>query len=119
MWGKTLISREKEEKKPKYAVSGKVIMVPTNDILPNPDQPRREYSYQKLLELSQSMVENGLLHPLTITFREGRPMLVAGELAAAGRENLPGCRRFPASHGKPTTVSGRCWPWWKISSGRR
>ena len=50
MWGKTLISREKEEKKPKYAVSGKVIMVPTNDILPNPDQPRREYSYQKLLE---------------------------------------------------------------------
>ena len=46
MWGKTLISREKEEKKPKYAVSGKVIMVPTNDILPNTDQPRREYSYQ-------------------------------------------------------------------------
>ena len=94
MWGKTLISREKEEKKPKYAVSGKVIMVPTNDILPNPDQPRREYSYQKLLELSQSMVENGLLHPLTITFREGRPMLVAGErrlraAKIAGMQEIP------------------------------
>ena len=56
MWGKSAIGREKEEKKPKYAVNGKILMVPTNDILPNPDQPRREYSYQKLLELSQSIV---------------------------------------------------------------
>lgn len=94
MWGKNASSREKEEKSPKYAVSGKVIMVPTNDILPNPDQPRREYSYQKLLELSQSMVENGLLHPLTITFRDGRPMLVAGErrlraAKIAGMQQVP------------------------------
>lgn len=94
MWGKSAIGREKEEKKPKYAVNGKILMVPTNDILPNPDQPRREYSYQKLLELSQSIVENGLLHPVTITFREGKPMLVAGErrlraAKIAGMQEIP------------------------------
>lgn len=37
-------------------------MIPTADIRPNPDQPRREFSYEKLLELAQSIGENGLLH---------------------------------------------------------
>ena len=62
-----------------YAPCGQVLTVPVEEILPNPDQPRREFSYPELLELAQSIGENGLLNPITVTLREGRPILVAGE----------------------------------------
>lgn len=75
MWG----IGSKETKRPKYTACGKVMMIPTGDIQPSPDQPRHEFSYQGLLELAQSIGEHGLLHPLTVTFRDGQPVLVAGE----------------------------------------
>ena len=86
MWGK--------EKKPKYTSSGNVWMIPTAEIQPNPEQPRRDFSYEKLLELAQSIGENGLLHPITVTFRDGVPVLVAGErrLRAA---KIAGMREIP------------------------
>lgn len=82
------------KKKMKYKCSGRILMIPTNDIQPNPDQPRREFSYEKLLELAQSIDENGLLHPISITFRGDKPMLVAGErrLRAA---KIAGMREIP------------------------
>jgi ParB family chromosome partitioning protein len=67
------------KRKTKYKSSGKILTIPVNDIQPNPDQPRREFSYEKLLELAQSIDENGLLHPITVTFNEDKPVLVAGE----------------------------------------
>ena len=73
MWGL-------DNKRPKYkADERKLILVPVADILPNPDQPRREFAYDKLLELAQSINENGLLHPISITLRDNKPVLVAGE----------------------------------------
>lgn len=66
-------------KKSKYKSSGRILMIPPNDISPNPEQPRREFSYERLLELAQSIDENGLLHPITITFNGDKPVLVAGE----------------------------------------
>lgn len=62
-----------------YAACGQVLTIPVDEIVPNPDQPRRLFAYQELLELAQSIGENGLLNPISITFREGRPVLVAGE----------------------------------------
>lgn len=81
-------------KKAKYKSSGKILMVPTAEILPNPEQPRREFDMAKLLELAQSIGENGLLHPLTITLQDGVPYLVAGErrLRAA---KMAGLREIP------------------------
>ena len=69
-------------------------MIPTAEIQPNPEQPRRDFSYEKLLELAQSIGENGLLHPVTVTFRDGVPVLVAGErrLRAA---KIAGIREIP------------------------
>ena len=69
-------------------------MIPTGDIQPNPDQPRRDFSYEKLLELAQSIGENGLLQPLTIRFEQDKPILVAGErrLRAA---KIAGIRELP------------------------
>lgn len=74
-------TQEKVKEKPKsrYKASGRILMIPTQDIQPNPEQPRREFRYESLLELAQSIGENGLLHPITVRFREGMPVLVAGE----------------------------------------
>ncbi|HPU57960.1 MAG TPA: ParB/RepB/Spo0J family partition protein [Candidatus Avimonas sp.] len=66
-------------KRPKYKSSSRILMIPVNEIQPNPDQPRREFSYEKLLELAQSISENGLLQPITVTLKDCKPVLVAGE----------------------------------------
>lgn len=77
-----------------YRCSGKILLIPTGDIMPSPEQPRREFSYERLLQLAQSIGENGLIHPLTITYRDGRPVLVSGErrLRAA---KIAGIREVP------------------------
>ena len=66
-------------KKAKYPTKGAVLLIPTADIRPNPSQPRREFSLDSLMELAQSISENGILQPLTISMEEGVPVLVAGE----------------------------------------
>lgn len=62
-----------------YAVGERVLNVPTGDILPNPDQPRRTFAFAELAQLAQSISENGILNPLSITLQDGRPVLIAGE----------------------------------------
>lgn len=58
---------------------GSVVQFPVDAIRPNPAQPRRYFAYDKLLTLAQSIGENGLLQPLTVTVENGVPTLVAGE----------------------------------------
>ena len=48
-------------KKNGYATRGQVWMIPTGDILPNSNQPRKEFALDKLVELAQSISENGVL----------------------------------------------------------
>lgn len=67
------------KKKSRYDSRGKVWMIPTGDILPNPQQPRRDFPLEGLVELAQSISENGILQPLTISMDTGRPVLIAGE----------------------------------------
>lgn len=84
-----------EAKRPKYKQDERrLLLVPVGEILPNPDQPRREFAYDKLLELAQSIDENGLLNPITITLKGDKPVLVAGErrLRAA---KIAGLRKSP------------------------
>ena len=69
----------KKEKEPRYPTAGRVEQVPIADILPNPQQPRRQFDRMKLLELAESIAENGILQPLIITVKEGKPVLLAGE----------------------------------------
>lgn len=66
-------------KKTRYAVLGEVVEIPIADILPNPDQPRKRFDRIKLIELSESIAENGILQPLIVTMKNERPVLVAGE----------------------------------------
>ncbi len=44
----------------------KVLLVPTISIRPNKTQPRKNFDEQDLRSLSQSIVQNGILQPLTV-----------------------------------------------------
>lgn len=81
-------------KKTGYATRGQVWMIPTGDIVPNPNQPRKEFALDKLVELAQSISENGVLQPLTVSMETGKPVLIAGErrLRAA---RIAGLREVP------------------------
>ena len=62
-----------------YKSQGKVLLIPTADIRPNPSQPRREFPLAGLVDLAQSISENGILQPLTVSLASGEPVLIAGE----------------------------------------
>lgn len=70
---------KKRQKCDKYPTDGAILLIPTADIRPNPTQPRRDFPLDSLMELAQSISENGILQPLTISMEEGVPTLVAGE----------------------------------------
>ena len=60
--------------------------LPVGSIVPNPFQPRREFSEEELADLAASMKENGLLQPILVRPAPGSPPggpprweLVAGE----------------------------------------
>lgn len=57
----------------------KIIMIPTSNILSNPNTIRKNYGYKKLLELAQSIDENGMINPVIITYQNKQPLLISGE----------------------------------------
>jgi ParB family chromosome partitioning protein len=63
-----------------------VVMLETEKIRPNPNQPRREFDAEALAGLAQSIGRNGLLQPLTV-----RKTLTGYELIA-GERRLRACR---------------------------
>lgn len=73
---------------------GGMIWLRTDELSPNPVQPRRSFDEDGLRELSESIKNYGILNPLTVRFRCGKYELVAGErrLRAA---RLAGLREVP------------------------
>lgn len=59
--------------------SDRVIYVDINDIKPNQDQPRKNFSPEKLNELANSITENGVIQPIIVRKKENGYELVAGE----------------------------------------
>ena len=59
--------------------TGKVLFLPVDAIVPNPDQPRKRFSQPELEELAASIQALGVLQPLTVRRRNGGWELVAGE----------------------------------------
>ena len=78
---------------PVAARSG-IIYLRTDEISPNPVQPRTVFEDEALRELSESIRSYGILNPLTVRRRAGRYELVAGErrLRAA---KIAGLREVP------------------------
>lgn len=69
----------------------KVVKIPTNQIFPNPYQPRKTFSDESLVDLCASIKEYGVLQPLLVSpSDDGRYMLIAGErrLRASRMANL-------------------------------
>lgn len=74
--------------------SGKVLFLPIDAIVPNPNQPRSVFTAPELEELADSIRSLGILQPLTVRRREGQWELVAGErrlraAKLAGLEQVP------------------------------
>ena len=65
-------------------------MVPIDEIVPNPEQPRRTFDREALEDLASSLKRHGVLSPLVARKHEGRYILIAGErrLRAAGLAGL-------------------------------
>ena len=91
---RNLCNIRKNKQQVPYPCRGQVWMIPTADIQPNPRQPRREFPLEGLVELAQSISENGILQPLTVSFEDGQPVLIAAGCAPPA---LPGWHRCPVS----------------------
>ena len=54
--------------------------IPVDRIVPNPDQPRRDFDEESLEELASSIRELGIVQPLTLRLADdGTHMIIAGE----------------------------------------
>ena len=73
---------------------GGIVYLNTEDICPNPVQPRKLFDDESLEELSRSIKDYGILNPLSVRIRGSRYELVAGErrLRAA---KLAGLKEVP------------------------
>ena len=59
--------------------SGRILYLPTEQLRPNPSQPRKIFDSDGLQELAASIQNYGILQPLTVRRRNGEYELVAGE----------------------------------------
>ena len=55
------------------------LMVPIEQVVPNPDQPRRTFTPDQLEELAQSIKEKGIIQPLIVRRKGDNYEIVAGE----------------------------------------
>ncbi|MCK9328697.1 MAG: ParB/RepB/Spo0J family partition protein [Candidatus Cloacimonetes bacterium] len=68
-------------------VQGTSTTIKISDIIPNRYQPRRQFDKEKLLELSQSIQENGLIQPIIVCQTEE-----TGYELIAGERRLEACK---------------------------
>jgi len=61
------------------AQGARVAELNVSEISPNPFQPRKHFDEDALKELSQSIVEHGLLQPIVVIEKEDEYLLIAGE----------------------------------------
>lgn len=63
------------------ATEGETIVkiVDINEVEPNFEQPRKKFNEIELQELSQSILEHGIIQPLIVREKEGKYEIVAGE----------------------------------------
>lgn len=81
---------------PKVKSTGQIFLIPQEQIVPNPNQPRKRFDYDELEGLAQSIRQNGILQPITVRQTDdGRFELVSGErrLRAA---RLVGLTKIPS-----------------------
>lgn len=63
----------------KPRVAGQILLIDTDKILPNKNQPRTEFSEKSLETLAESIKQRGIIQPLTVRKRGEIYELIAGE----------------------------------------
>lgn len=74
---------------------GKVVLLPTEELAPNPMQPRRQFDENALQALSESIRQHGMLQPVTV--REAEPKPFPENIRSASFEIIAGERRWRAA----------------------
>ena len=89
-------------------LSGKLININVNDIIPNENQPRKNFDEYELSLLKDSVKENGILQPLIVRASSGKYLLIAGErrLRAA---KLAGLKKVPCIIRKADDLTADCF----------
>ena len=77
------------------AAFGKVVFLPTEELAPNPMQPRRQFDENALQALSESIRQHGMLQPVTV--READPIPFPENIRSASFEIIAGERRWRAA----------------------
>ena len=73
----------------------RIVEIDLHDLHPNPDQPRKAFSEESLIELAASIERHGLIQPITVKrLDDGTYLLVAGErrfraFERLGRSTIP------------------------------
>src|SRR5437867_7675858 len=75
--GKGLEALFPEQRTPEAAAAE--YSVPVGEIVPNPEQPRRQFDTEALAALAGSIARHGLLQPLLVRRVAGHYELIAGE----------------------------------------
>lgn len=64
----------------KYKIGGQIILIPQEDIYPNPNQPRSRFDFDELEGLAQSIRQNGIIQPIAVRINsKGQYELISGE----------------------------------------
>lgn len=82
-------------KNSKYKIGGQILMIPQEDIYPNPNQPRKRFDFDELEGLAQSIRHNGIIQPIVVRINEqGKYELISGERRLRA-SRLVGLTRLP------------------------
>ena len=74
---------------------GELKQLKLNDIIPDDEQPRREFSQEAIEALAASIKEHGVLQPIVVTREDGKYKIVAGERRWRASK-LAGLAKIPA-----------------------
>ncbi|MBO5859010.1 MAG: ParB/RepB/Spo0J family partition protein [Clostridia bacterium] len=82
-------------KSSKYKIGGQILLIPQEDIYPNPNQPRKRFDFDELEGLAQSIRQNGIIQPIVVRINEqGKYELISGERRLRA-SRLVGLTRLP------------------------
>ncbi len=74
--------------------SNEILMIPVGRLLPNPEQPRKHFSEEKIISLADTIKKEGVISPLIVIKKDNTYLIVAGERRyrasiIAGLDELP------------------------------
>ncbi|MGP1515153.1 MAG: ParB/RepB/Spo0J family partition protein [Bacteroidales bacterium] len=81
--------------KEQTGVNAEIANIPLSQIIANPNQPRQKFDAKTLIELSQSIRENGVIVPITVNKQGDSYVIIAGERRYRASK-MVGLKEIPA-----------------------